>query len=490
MYQASAEYITAIKSSVRKFSWSGEISTDTPIEFDGNDILSGSIIRKISENKLSIGTVYTSQILMELFLEGVSRYELYGKQIELSSSVVGASDEIPMGIFKIAEASQTANNVIIKGYDNMTKFGDIPFYPTQHTNIQSPFQWLSEMCTECGVELGMSSGQVLGLPNGGRKTGYADVVPDVKTWRDVLSYLATYLGGFAYIGRDNKLYIGLYRSTTADTIHSKFRYTSNLSDYRTTYNGIYGSYKEGGIQEYVANSNEDGIVLDIGVNPFLQFSDQSNRLSALGEIIDAWNGVYYVPFDSEMPLIPTYDTGDVLTFVDKQASQYDSGAITEITYDIVNAQMHAKCTGDNPKLASAQDRFSKSIAGLSADYNNGQQVGGKNFWLLHTENTSSITVDNTKTQVAEIEWNQIVDVQRMGFMFTCEINLSATAIVDVLITVDDSENYEFECTESKAMIGKRIISSTCGFRVTGKGTHTAKVYLKATDSPLIWNDLV
>lgn len=489
MYQASAEYITAIKSSVRKFSWSGEISTDTPIEFDGNDILSGSIIRKISENKLSIGTVYISQILMELFLEGVSRYELYGKQIELSSSVVGASDEIPMGIFKIVEASQTANNIIVKGYDNMTKFGDVPFYPTQHTTIQAPFQWLSEMCTECGVELGMTSAQILALPNGGRKTGFADVVTDVKTWRDVLSYLATYLGGFAYIGRDGKLYIGLYRSNSADTIHSNFRYTSNLSDYRTTYNGIYGSYKEGGIQEYVANSNEDGIVLDIGVNPFLQFSDQSNRLSALGEIINAWNGVYYVPFDSEMPLIPTYDTGDVLTFVDNQASQYDNGAITEITYDIVNAEMHVKCTGDNPKLASAQDRFSKSIAGLSADYNNGQQVGGKNFWLLHTENTSALTVGNSKTQVAEIEWRQTVDVQRMGFVFTCEASLSATAVVDILITVDDSDDYKFEYTSEKTLKGKRPFARTCAFRVTGKGTHTAKVYMKVTDNALKWSDL-
>ena len=129
------------------------------------------------------------------------------------------------------------------------------------------------------------------------------------------------------------------------------------------------------------------------------------------------------------------------------------------------------------------------MAGLESEYNNGQQIGSKNFWILTTENTSPLSVGNSKTQVAEIEWNQTVDVQRMGFMFTCEAVLSATATVDLLITVDDSADYEFEVTEEKSLLGTRIFNSTCGFRVTGKGTHTAKVYMTVTDNALIWSDL-
>jgi len=151
--------------------------------------------------------------------------------------------------------------------------------------------------------------------------------------------------------------------------------------------------------------------------------------------------------------------------------------------------MHITCSGDNPRLAIAQDRFTKSIAGLSSEYNNGQQAGGKNFWLLHTQNDSQMTVGNSKTLVANIEWKQTVDVQRMGFMFTCEALLSNTATVTILITVDDDNLYEFETTEEKAPNGKRILTSTCGFRVTGKMTHSAKVYLTVTDNPLIWSDL-
>lgn len=489
MYSASATFNTKIKSNTRSLNWSGTITANgNTYTLSDDDLIKGSITRSISSQSLSIGTAYAATLSLEFILPGVSRYELYNGTIEMSVSLDGASDVIPMGVYTISEALQTSDHITIKAYDNMLKFDEVNFAPSSHLTIQKPYEWLTEMCTACSVTLGSTSAQISVMPNGSRKTGFADVVSDVKSWRDVLGYLATYLGGYAYIGRDGKLYIGQYGSTSADTVPSSFRYSSNLSDYRTTYDGLYATYKEGGVQEYVANSNSGGIVLDIGVNPFLQFSDQTNRLDALGEIIDAWDGVYYVPYDSDMPLVPTYDIGDVLTFTDNQASVYDIGAITEITYN-VGGQMHVRCSGDNPRLSSAQDRFSKTIAGLESEYNNGQQVGSKNFWILTTENTEPLTVGSMKTQVAEIEWNQIVDVQRMGFMFTCEAVLSATATVDILITVDDLNDYEFEVTEEKSLLGTRIFNSTCGFRVTGKGTHTAKVYMTVTDNALIWSDL-
>lgn len=487
MYPASADFITAIKSEVRHIHWGGSIDLDTPITFDDENILSNTISKKISGQKLDIGTVHMAQITAELILPSVSRYELYGKTIEEFITVEGAEDEIPMGIFTITKATQAADRISITGYDNMHKFEDARFSLAEH-GIQSPYEWLLEACTACDVELGSTSSAIESLPNGGRKTGFADVVADVNTWRDVLAYLGAYLGSYSYIGRDGKLYLGQYRGVKDDTVPASFRASSNLSDYRTTYDGLYGVHKESGVQEYVHNTNSNGLVLDLGINPFLQFTDQSNRLAALQEIIDAWNGIYYVPFNAEMPLIPTYDAGDVLKFVDNQASEYDIGVITEIIYNL-NGSMTVKCTGDNPRLTTSQDRFSKSIAGLSKDYNNGQQIGGKDFWLLHTENTSALTVGSTKTQVAEIEFQQTVDVQRMGFMFTCDGILSATATVDVEISVDDEVDYTFEVTEQKSLLGKRIYGANCGFDIEGKGLHTAKVYLTVTDNPLKWSDL-
>lgn len=491
MYAASAQYINAIKADTVELEWNGTINTvgGNTYNFTRDDIApgSGSIVRTISTQSLKIGTVFAANLNLELILPGVSRYELYGATVTISNTVVGASDVIPMGEYTINKATQSADHINISASDNMIKFSEVNFSPALHNLIQTPYAWLLDMCSACGVTFGMTSAQVEALPNGQRKTGFADVVTDVKTWRDVLSYLSTYLGSFAYIGRDGLLYLGQYMAGSSDTVTQYLRYSSGLSDFRTTYDGLYAIYKDEGVQEYVSNNNSGGLVLDIGTNPFLQFSDSSNRQDALQEIIDAWNGVYYVPYQSEMGIMPIYDPGDVLTFTGMQADVYDYGAITQITY-YFNGKMTVVCTGDNPYLAEAQDRFSKTVAGLSSDYNNGQEVGGKNFWLLHTENTSSITVDSTKTEVAEIEFKQTVDVQRMGLMFTCDGDLSASAIVKVLITVDDLNDYEFEVTE-RSLNGKRTYSSNCGFRVTGKGTHTAKVYMTVTDSALKWSEL-
>lgn len=496
MYTASADFLTILKSNIRKFKWSGSIVTvggttydfDTDKDTEDGKIVSGSITRGISSQTLNIGTVYAGSLSIEVILPGVSRYELYGGIINIECSLDGASDVIPMGIYTISEANQTADHISLKAYDNMIKFAENDFFATSHVNIQSPYTWLSEACAAAGVALGNSRAEVTAMANGNRNTGFADSVADVKTWRDVLSYMAAYLGGFAYIGRDGSLYIGYYEGLADDSIPPSFRYSSNLSDFRTTYNGLYATCKEEGLQEYVYNTNADGLVLDIGTNPFLQFTDQGNRLAALQEIIDKWDGIYYVPYSAELPLAPIYDPGDVLAFTGNQADIYDIGAITEITYNI-GGSMPVKCAGDNPLLAAAQDRFTKTIAGLSSDYNNGQEVGGKNFWLLHTENTSALTVGSTKTKVAEIEFKQTVDVQRIGLMFCCEGLLSATAVIDIEITIDDNPSYTFTVSNGKTIKGTRDFERNCGFRITGKGTHTAKVYITVTDNSLKWGDL-
>ena len=488
MYSASADYLTKIKDVIRMIHWSGTISTPTPINFSDDDIVTGSLVRSISGEKLEIGSVYSSQLNLEVDIAGISRYELIGCEITLNSSLDGALDVIPMGTFTITEALQSASKITITAYDSMIKFDDVDFVPSSHLSIQKPYEWLTEMCTACGVTLGSTSAQISVMPNGSRKTGFADVVSDVKSWRDVLGYLATYLGGYAYIGRDGKLYIGQYGSTSADTVPSSFRYSSNLSDYRTTYDGINAIYKNDGVQEYTTNTNTGGLVLELGVNPFLQITDQTNRMDALQEIIDAWNGVYYVPFDSDMPLVPTYDPGDILTFTDNQASVYDIGAICEITYNI-GGQMHIKCSGDNPRLASAQDRYTKIVSSVNENTNNGQQVGGKDFWLLMLTNEEQITVSSTEIQIAEIEYNQSTYGQRLEMILTIDATLSATAIVNIRATVDDDLNLEMSVTEDKSFKGERVFHCSNPQKVYGTGTHTCKVYMTVTDSPILVGDL-
>lgn len=488
MYSTSATFKTKIKEKIRQFRWSGTINTATPISFADSNIISGELVRSISGEALEVGTVYASQLTMELDLPSVSRYELYNVTMDLYCQLVGASDVIPMGIFTITEALQQASKITITAYDAMIKFDDVTFSAALNNSIQSPYNWLAQMCAACGLTLGSTQADIEAMPNGKRKTGFADSVADVSTWRDVLGYLATYLGGFSYIGRDGKLYIGSYGSISSDTVPANFRMASNLSDFRTTYDGLYAVYKNDGVQEYVSNSNTGGIVLDIGTNPFLQFNNATNRQSALQEIIDAWDGIYYVPYSAEMPLVPSYDPGDVLTFTDNQAGAYDYGAITEITYTIGGA-MSVVCSGDNPRLAEAQDRFTKTIAGLASEYTNGQEVGDKDFWMLFNTNTEDIAVDSTEVLITEIEFEQKTFAQNVEMVLSLDVELSASAVVNVRLIIDDEEELEMSLTESKNWKGERVFHGSNPQKIYGEGTHACKVYMTVTDSPILWSDL-
>lgn len=490
MYSASADFLTKVKSNIRKFSWSGTIKTQggSTYTFDDDDIFSGNINRSISSQSLSIGTAYASTLSIELALPGVSRYELYSGTIEIEVTLDGALDVIPMGIFIISEALQTFDHISIKAYDYMIKFDDVPFNPAVHNTIKKPYDWLSDLCSACGVTLGMTQAEIEAMPNGLRSTGFADAVADVKTWRDVLGYLAAYLGGFAYIDRAGELFIGAYGTTSVDTVPASFRYTSELSDFRTTYDGLTAIYKEGSVQNYVQNTNVDGLVIDIGTNPFLQFYDDTFRLEALQDIIDAWDGIYYVPYSAEMPLVPTYDPGDVLTFTDNQAAAYDIGAITSITYNI-GGTMSVVCSGDNPRLSFAQDRFSKTLEGLSSEYSNGQEKGDKNFWILSTTNTNELSVGSTEVQVTEIEYDQKTYGQNLEMLLTIDAVLSASAQVQIRVNVDDDVTLEMIVTEGKSFKGERVFHCTNPQKVYGKGLHTCKVYMTVTDSPVLVGDL-
>ena len=487
MYNASATFQTAIKDKIRQFSWGGTINTSTPITLSNENFLSGELTRSISGEKLEIGTVYASQLTLELNLPGVSRYELYGCTITLTVEISGASDVIPMGEYIITEALQESNKIDITAYDYMVKFDNVSFNPDVNTNTMLPYMWLANICSKCGVTLGNTAAEVYAMPNGNRTTGFASVVTDVQNYRDLLGYLSAYLCGFAYIGRDGKLYIGQYGSTSDDTVPSSFRYSSGLSDYRTTYSGLYATYKDEALQEYKSNTNSGGLIIGLGANPFLQISNDTNRNAALQNIIDAFDGIYYVPYSAEMPLVPTYDVGDILTFTDNQAGAYDYGAITEITYNIVGT-MSVICSGENPRLADAQDQFSKSVEGLNSNY--GLTTGDKDFWLIFTSNDVPISVGSTEVEIAELEYEQKTYTQNVEMIVVIDAQLSATANVDLRVIVDDDEDLEISVSEEHSMKGTRMFHCSNPRKITGQGLHTAKVYMTVTDSPTLWSDLV
>lgn len=149
---------------------------------------------------------------------------------------------------------------------------------------------------------------------------------DCKT---VLSNIAQLCGGFAKIGRDNKLYIiTLDKETTVEEIDGN-NYMEDFSR-----NEEYGevnslilrlSQVEG---ENTTRQDEESITanglteLTISDNYFLK--DQAEREKVIDKLWDKLKGLKYLPFSTTYYGYPYLDTGDYITILDSKDNKYKS----------------------------------------------------------------------------------------------------------------------------------------------------------------------
>jgi len=510
MYNVTDDFKKKVRSNSRKLKWSGSITcTDgTVLSFTRADMPKGSagkLVRSCSgSSALEIGSVFASELDLELYLQ-VDRYKLYNAVIDLQCSLVtdtiwnptwaalktytwgqlsdatwefrGAelADAIPMGKYKIAEAIQKLQNLIsITAYDYMLSF-EKKMTVSNETHIL--YDWLKAWCTACEVTLGMSAVETYKLPNGTRQLGIASGSDTIETYRDALSYLSAACCCVAQINRAGALVLIPYGTDAVDTIPAGWRFHSAFSDFKVYYTGCYATYKNGALSEYYSNTTltgkDDGLVYEMGVNPFLQITNEANRKAAVQAILDRLAKVCYVPYEVLTPGNPAYDPMDVIKFSGNQAGDADLGAVTELTYQIGGRET-LKCVGENPRLIAAKSRFTKTIDGLISGGTVSGSAGGTSYWLLHNESAAEDQAITAKTQTNEISFTSTVDVSRIGIEYTAAYTLDETAEVTAEIQVDGTAVYS---ATDLQQAGKHVLTVVTGDDASGKQEHNVTVFL-------------
>ena len=366
MYSVSDEYKTAIQDNARSFFWSGTITTTggKVYPFENKDIVKGSgyVSRQCSgSSEIELGSVYAAEMGISLFSD-VDRYSLENAEVQLCFHLNlsdGTVEDVPMGIFYVAEANRKIKTLELKAYDAMLNF-DADYNEAQSSGY--PYDFLNIMCTTCGVELSHTQEEIEAMPNGTELLG---VYPenDIETWRDLLHYLAQALCSFAFINREGKLQLVQYGETPICTVNNTHRYSSSFSDFVTRYTAISSTNRRTNTAEYYALDPDDGLTMNLETNPLLQFGLDETRSRILTNILNAIAVIRYVPFDSETIGDPALEPGDVLTFTGGQADENQMAAITSITTKI-NGKCALKCVGKNPRLAEAKSKNDKDITGL------------------------------------------------------------------------------------------------------------------------------
>lgn len=399
MYPVSKEYQKAISEPSRSFFWTGMITTKAgkKYTFGNKNIVKGSgyISRQCSgSSEIELGSVYAAELGISLFSD-IDRYSLEDASITVSFhlKVGDAYEEVPMGIFYIAEANRKIKTLELKAYDAMLNL-DKNF--NKGLSSAFPYDFLSLLSKACHVELAQTKEEIEALTNGTELLGIYQE-NDIETWRDFLYYLAQALGCFSTIDRDGKLRLIPYGITDNKTVDSRHRFSSIFSDFVTRYTAVSSTNKKTDIAEYYSVKPDDGLTMNLGVNPLLQFGLEEKRKRIINNILSAITVVNYVPFDSDTIGDPALDLGDVIKFTGGHADETKRSAITSIETKI-NGKQTIKCVGKNPRLASAKSKNDKNIAGLESSMN-------ENKLSIYTYvNALKIGVGSEKTSIINIEF--------------------------------------------------------------------------------------
>ena len=400
MYPVSEAFLQAVQGNTRKYYWTGKITTAAGAEypFTQEDIVKGSgyiTAQCCGNSEIELGAVYAAEMGISLFLD-IDRYTLEDAEVELSYHLRladGTYEAVPMGIFEVSEANRTVHVLELKAYDRMLRF-DRAFNGFE--TIGTAYGMMALCSIACGVELAQSQAEIEALPNGSE---LLSIYPenDIETCRDVLYFTGQVLGGFFCVNREGKLEFRQYGETPVMEVLQKHRFSSSFSDFVTRYTAVSSTNLRTQTSEYYALETDDGLTMNLGVNPLLQFGLEETRAELCGNILTALSAVNYVPFDSDTIGNPALDLGDVLTFSGGQADAQQITCVTSFTVKIGGRQS-LKCVGKNPRLSQAKSKNDKNISGLLNQIEAGK-IG------IHTfTNASEYSIGETDVRIISIEF--------------------------------------------------------------------------------------
>lgn len=419
MYPVSEAFLSAVQENTRKYEWFGMITTakGTVYEFTSKDIVKGSgyITRSCcGNNEIELGSVYASEMKITLFLD-VDRYSLEDAIVELFYSLTlddGSVETIPMGIFEISEANRHIKTIELVGYDYMLRFDK----PALNMTSGYPYDFLAFACEKCKVELAHTQEEIETMPNGTELLGvYQD--GNIETYRDLVFYVAQVLGRVCQINREGRLELKTYGAKPVVTIEAKHRFSSSYSDFMTRYTAISSTNEMDAISEYYCLEPDDGLTMNLGVNPLLQYGLVSIRETIIKNILNAISVISYVPFDSDTIGNPALKPMDVVRFTGGHADDESISCITSVTYKI-NGKQTLKGVGKNPLLSSAKSKADKNIIGLL------NQVETSKYVVCAYENASEFMVGKEAIRIIDVTF---ASIESTSVLFIGNVNCAVKA---------------------------------------------------------------
>lgn len=452
MYSVSEAYLTKMFDAIQTHKLSGTIED---ISFSGDDVIGVSWVNQCSDKNVALGSVNIGTLKLTFLKDLLNRGEYYDKKITIKDSlVIGYTEEdepiyedVPIGVFYVGEATWTAEGMIdITAYDVLSKL-DIPLAIEQASGYLYDFCKVIERHT--GAPFGMTEEECQALTNGNELIApYPE--NDMETYRDLLSKLSQMCGGFAYADRDGTWKIRSFNNSSILSIGNTRRFSgAKYSDFETRFDGLsYQDVMTTGETFYIGDEN--GFVMELGNNPFLQYGSNNivkNRATNIFNIVQLMR---YTPFTvSMLPAFCALDLADVISFTNDYTGNTSTGACMSVTWTY-NKSFQVQCYGSNPNIRNAKSKSDHAAAGQSSSNKEGRVS------TFVSTNIQEINAGDEKTEILKTMFTTSAE-QALLTLTEVKFLLNDADIVEVYYYLN-GEELEYVPTETYSEPGLHTIS--------------------------------
>jgi hypothetical protein len=382
----------------------------------------GVVIKTIKSLKLYSGSNSTSRIQIgstnSSYIEASIEYDKVLANREMALYCGIDSEMIPMGIYKIMQEPSEDDGIIsFKAYDRM-RLLDKPYEPT--VAIPNDFKnVVDDIAKQCGVTVNFSY-------TGGTVRNYIKGY----TCREMIGYIASMLGMFAYFDRQGVLNFGWYNfgKPVEKTLSSFWSLKKNSSDYKVT--GV----------EFIVNSDTKWLA---GSEPNIIYC--SNPFADQGDA----DVVYYGPMRNL-----TYRPAEISMLDDIRLDVTDAVKVTlldgttivvpcmTLNQDFTASETKVKAVGNadgeasnySGPLTTAMDRLTTDLlltnrvvaTKVDADWVRANTVTVDKITAIQAEideiNANNITTDNLSANVAKLGYLTADSAVIKGKLDTSELS--------------------------------------------------------------------
>lgn len=450
----------------------------------------GVVIKTIKSLKLYSGSNSTSRIQIgstnSSYIEASIEYDKVLANREMALYCGIDSEMIPMGIYKIMQEPTEDDGIIsFKAYDRM-RLLDKSYEPK--VAIPNGFKnVVDDIAKQCGVTVNFSY-------TGGTVRNYIKGY----TCREMIGYIASMLGMFAYFDRQGVLNFGWYNlgKPVEKTLSSFWSLKKNSSDYKVT--GV----------EFITNSDTKWLA---GSEPNIIYCS-----NPLADLKDAEN-VYYGPMKDL-----TYRPAEISMLDDIRLDVTDAVKVTlldgttivvpcmTLNQDFTASETKVKAVGNadgeasnySGPLTTAMDRLTTDLlltnrvvaTKVDAEWVRANTVTADKITAIQAEideiNANNITTDNLSTNVAKLGYLTADSAVIKGKLDTSE--LSAEVAKLGYLTADSAViKGKLDTNQLSAEVAKLGYLTADSAVIKGKldtselSSEVAKLgYLKATEADI------